>query len=193
LIQEESRAEAHLRIGRLLFARTPPEKREDRIFEIVNQFNRGASLITSPGECEQVAELNLIAGKRAQASTAYTSALTFFMAGASLLLDNSWEQLHELMFPLELHRAECEFLTGQLAAAEERLIVLSSRVANTVERSTVTCLRADLYTTLNQSDRAVVVCLEYLRHVDIEWTAYPTERKHAGNMIGSGHSWETAR
>jgi PAS domain S-box-containing protein len=177
LIQEESRAEAHLRIGRLLFARTPPEKREDRIFEIVNQFNRGASLITSPGECEQVAELNLIAGKRAQASTAYTSALRFFMAGASLLLDNSWEQLHELMFPLELNRAQCEFLTGQLAAAEERLIVLSSRVANTVERATVTCLRADLYTTLNQSDRAVVACLEYLRHVDIEWTAHPTQEE----------------
>ena len=176
-IQEESRREAHLRIGRLLFVRTPPEKREDRIFEIVNQFNRGASLITSPGECEQVAELNLIAGKRAQASTAYTSALRFFKAGASLLLDNSWEQLHEFMFPLELHRAECEFLTGQLAAAEERLIVLSSRVANTVERATVTCLRADLYTTLNQSDRAVVVCLEYLRHVDIEWTAHPTEEE----------------
>src|ERR1700756_377543 len=84
LIPQELRNEAHLRIGRLLFARTPREKREDRIFEIVNQFNRCVPLITSPRECEQVAELNLIAGKRAQASTAYTSALTFFTAGASL-------------------------------------------------------------------------------------------------------------
>jgi predicted ATPase len=174
LIPQELRKEAHLRIGRLLFARTPREMREDRIFEIVNQFNRCVPLITSPRECEQVAELNLIAGNRAQASTAYTSALTFFTAGASLLLDNRWEQLHQLMFQLELHRAECEFLTGQLRAAEERLIVLSSRVANTVERAALTCLRADLYTALNQSDRAVVVCLEYLRHVDIEWTAHPT-------------------
>jgi predicted ATPase/signal transduction histidine kinase len=173
LIPQELRNEAHLRIGRLLFARTPREKREDRVFEIVNQFNRCVPLITSR-ECEQVAELNLIAGKRAQASTAYTSALTFFTAGASLLLDDRWEQLHQLMFQLELHRAECEFLTGQLRAAEERLIVLSSRVANTVERAALTCLRADLYTALNQSDRAVVVCLEYLRHVDIEWTAHPT-------------------
>jgi len=172
LIPQELRNEAHLRIGRLLFARC--EKREDRIFEIVNQFSRCVPLITSPRECEQVAELNLIAGKRAQASTAYTSALTFFTAGASLLRDNRWEQLHQLMFQLELHRAECEFLTGQLRAAEERLIVLSSRVANTVELAALTCLRADLYTALNQSDRAVVVCLEYLRHVDIEWTAHPT-------------------
>ena len=46
LIAEEARAEAHLRIGRLLHAHTPPEKREEAIFEIVNQLNRGAGLIT---------------------------------------------------------------------------------------------------------------------------------------------------
>ncbi len=66
LIPEELRAEAHLRIGRLLAAHTPPEKREEAIFEIVNQLNRGAALITSRDEREQLAELNLIAGKRAK-------------------------------------------------------------------------------------------------------------------------------
>ena len=47
LIPEELRAEAHLRIGRLLTAHTPPERLEEVIFEIVNQLNRGAALITS--------------------------------------------------------------------------------------------------------------------------------------------------
>ena len=47
LIPEALRAEAHLRIGRLLAAQTPPEEREEAIFEIVNQLNRGAALITS--------------------------------------------------------------------------------------------------------------------------------------------------
>ena len=124
------RAEAHLRIGRLLAAHTPPEKREEAIFEIVNQLNRGAALITSRDEREQLAELNLIAGKRAKASTAYASALNYLIAGAALLADDCWERRHELTFALELHRAECEFLTGELAAAEERLTMLSSRAAN---------------------------------------------------------------
>ena len=85
LIPEAARAEAHLRIGRLLAAHTPPEKREEAIFEIVNQLNRGAALITSRDEREQLAELNLIAGKRAKASTAYASALNYLVAGAALL------------------------------------------------------------------------------------------------------------
>ena len=177
LIPEELRAEAHLRIGRLLAAHTPPEKREEAIFEIVNQLNRGAALITSRDEREQLAELNLIAGKRAKASTAYASALKYLIAGAALLADDSWERRHELTFALELHRAECEFLTGELAAAEERLTMLSSRAANTVERATVTCLRVDLYTTLDQSDRAVAVCLDYLRHLGVEWSPHPTEEE----------------
>src|SRR5258707_13285881 len=96
LIPEEARAETHLRIGRLLATRIAPEEREDAIFEIVNQLNRGAPLMTSQGEREQLAELNLAAGKRAKASTAYPSALTYLAAGAVLLPEDAWEHRQEL-------------------------------------------------------------------------------------------------
>jgi PAS domain S-box-containing protein len=175
LIPAELRATAHLQIGRLLAAHTPPEKREEAIFEIANQLNRGAALITSRDEREDLAELNLIAGKRAKASIAYTSALTYLVAGAALLAEDSWERRHELTFALELNRAECEFLTGALAATEERLTALSTRAATTVEHATVSCLRMDVYTTLGQSGRAIAVGLDYLRRVGIDWSPHPTE------------------
>ncbi|HTE85667.1 MAG TPA: GAF domain-containing protein, partial [Dehalococcoidia bacterium] len=177
LIPERLRAEAHLRIGRLLAAHTPAEKREEAIFEIVNQLNRGAALITSRDEHEQLAEFNLLAGQRAKATTAYASALTYLTAGAALLPEDSWERRHELTFALELHRGECEFLTGALAEAEQRLAALSTRAANTVERATVACLRVDLYTTLDQSSRAIAVGLDYLRHLGIDWSPHPTEEE----------------
>ena len=166
-----------MRIGRLLAAHTPPEKREEAIFEIVNQLNRGAALITAPEEREQLAEFNLIAGQRAKASTAYASALTCLVAGAALLAEDCWERQHELIFALELERAECEFLTGALAEAEPRLAMLSTRAATTVERATVACLRVDLYTTLDQSSRAIAVGLDYLRHLGIDWSPHPTEEE----------------
>src|SRR5713226_924873 len=123
LIPEALRAEVHLRIGRLLAAQTPPERREEAIFDIVNQLNRGAALITSQDEREQLAELNLIAGKRAKASTAYASALTYLNAGAALLAEDCWQRRHELIFALELHRAECEFLTGAVQLQREDELV----------------------------------------------------------------------
>jgi PAS domain S-box-containing protein len=178
LIPEELRAEEHLRIGRLLAAHTPPEIREERIFEIVNQLNRGAGLIASEDEREQLAELNLMAGRRAKASAAFASALKYFTDGAALLQDSldCTQRRHELMFSLKLQRAECEFLTGQLETAEDGLTMLSSGAANPVELANVTCLRVDLYTTLDRSDRAVAVCLDYLRHVGIDWSPHPNDQ-----------------
>src|SRR5499427_5757374 len=174
LIPEERRGQGHLRIGRLLAAHTPLEKRQEAIFEIVNQLNRGAACILSSEEREQLAELNLMAGTHAKASTAYASALTYLSAGAALLTNDAWERRHELLFALELHRAECEFLTGALAAAEQRLVALAARVVTTVERANVAGLRVELYTTLGQSERAVAVGLDYLRHVGLAWSPHPT-------------------
>ncbi|HYR50903.1 MAG TPA: AAA family ATPase, partial [Candidatus Eisenbacteria bacterium] len=174
LIPEPSRAEVHLRIGRLLVAQTPLDEQGEAIFEIVNQLNHGAALITVRDERERLAELNLAAGKRAKASTAYASALKYLIAGAALLADDRWERRHGLTFALELDRAECEFLTGELAAAADRLTMLSTRAVDTVEEATVACLRVDVYSTLDQSDRAVAICLDYLRHLGTDWAPHPT-------------------
>src|SRR5260370_41574903 len=92
-----------------------------------------------------------------------------------MLPEDSWERRHEGTVALERQRGECEFLTGALAKAEQRLAALSSRAANTVEQATVACLRVDLYTTLDQSSRAIAVGLDYLRHLGIDWSPHPTE------------------
>ncbi|MFC0401706.1 AAA family ATPase [Paraburkholderia rhizosphaerae] len=190
LIPPAMRAEAHLRIGRLLAAQTPPEKLEDMIFEIVHQLNRGAALITQQEERDHVADLNLIAGQRARSATAYGSALTYLNTGAELLSDDGWKRRHAQRFALELNRAACEFLTGKLAKADERLAALSDRTATPVEVAQVASLRIDVCTTLDSADRAVAVCLDYLRQIGIEWPAHPAddevrrEYEHIWSVLG---------
>ena len=174
LIPEELRAEAHLQIGRLLAAQTPPEKREEAIFEIVNQFNRGSHLIRSAEERERVAELNLIAGRRAKVSTAYVSALSYLAAGRALLTEDSWADNYELVFSIEIFTAECELLTADMVAAENRLSMLSQRARSAHHIAIVTRLRLTLYQTMDRSDRAVEVCLEYLRRGGTDWSLHPT-------------------
>ena len=178
LIPNNERAAQHLRIGRLLAEHTPPEKREEVIFEIVNHLNRGAALIiTSADQREQVAELNLIAGQRAKRSTAYMSALTYLAAGRALLPEDCWERCGTLTFALELHRAECELLTGALAEADERLVNLARRDVGLPDLAAVARLQVELFTALGRSDRAVEVCLNYCRRVGIEWSAHPTKEE----------------
>ncbi|MBV8139717.1 MAG: GAF domain-containing protein, partial [Deltaproteobacteria bacterium] len=125
----------------------------------------------------RVAELNLIAGKRAKTSTAYASALTYFVAGRALLAEKSWDERYELTFALEFQRAECEFLTGDFGAAQERLSMLSRRAEDLADSAAIARLQTELYTALDQSERAVEVGLEYLRRIGVDWSPHPTNEE----------------
>ena len=177
LIAVESRAAVHLRIGRLLVSHTPPEKQQDAIFELVNQFDRALELLTSREERQRVAELNLAAARRAKSSSAYASALTYLTVGAELLGDRGWDTRRDLTFALELERAGCEFLLGEVAAADDRLTELANYAANPVERAGVACLHMDVCMTSDQMARAVEVALECLRHAGVHWSSHPTEQE----------------
>src|SRR5207245_9907095 len=113
--------------------------------------------------------LSLVAGKRAKAATAYASALQYFMAGRALLAENGWEECYRPTFELERGWAECEYLTGELALAGEHLSALSARAQTIVDSAATTCVRINLYTTLDLSESAVAVGHDYLRRVDSEW------------------------
>ena len=174
LIPSEERAEVHLRIGMLLVANTAPAKREETIFEIVNQLNRGAHLVTSIECREEVADLNLVAGKRAKNAAAYASALQYFKAGGALLTEQSWQHNYDVAFSLEYLMAECEVLTGELAAAQTRLSRLAERTRRRHDFCLVTRLRLPLYVSLGLRDRAVGVFVDCLRRDGIVWPRRPT-------------------
>jgi PAS domain S-box-containing protein len=170
LIPPEDRPSTHLRIGRLLAEGASPEQIEEKIFEIVNQLDLGIDLIREAEERERAARFNLIAGTRAQTSTACASALRYFAAGRALLVEDDCQAegsgapprdlptqpsgghdetsnrrttRYALIFALELHTAQCEYLTGALDAAKERLSLLSVRAANLVDFAAVTPTRLE--------------------------------------------------
>ena len=174
LIPKDLRAEAHLRIGMLLAAHTPPAKREEAIFEIVNQLNRGSHLIASVEERERVADLNLIAGRRAKSATAYDAALKYLRAGSALLTEETWQRNYELVFSIEHLMAECEMLTAEMVAAEDRMLRLSQRARNRHDFCVMTRLRLTLYTNWDKSDRGLDVFLEWLRRDGTDWSRHPT-------------------
>lgn len=173
LIPEHERPAAHLRIGRLLAARTAPEAIEENVFEIANQFNRGAALISGAEERKKLAELNLLAGQRAKGATAFAMALAHFSAGEAMLPEDRWERHYTLSFALASQRAECEFVTGEHAAAKARLAELAGRATTLPDLAAVTGLQ------MEPNDRDIEIGLAYLRRVGIVWPAQPTSQEVA--------------
>ncbi len=118
LISEEDKQATHLKIGTLLLENLSETDREERIFEIVNHFNIGKKLIADAAQKRTLIQLNLSAGRKAKASTAYAGALSYIEAGMELLSDRCWKDDYEIAFALHKERAEVEHLNGHFEAAE---------------------------------------------------------------------------
>lgn len=168
LVPEDRRSELHLRIGRILLAHTPTERRDEHIFEIVSQLNAGVALIRDPIEREQLVRLNFIAGRRARASIAYMPARSFFSVATNLLPEDTWESQHDFSFRLLLDRAECEYLSGGFEQAEALFDLLLDHARTSVEKATVYELRLKLFSVAGKHDEAVAMGLKALRLFGVE-------------------------
>jgi len=177
LIPEEKRAETHLRVGRLLLEQTPEGALEDRLFEITNQLNIGASLVTDPGERRRLAQLNLRAGRKAKASGAYGSAVSYFSAGTSSLRGDAWKDDGELAFALHLDLADSACLNGDFEPAERLCSLLLDHAQGQLDRAAVYRVRMQIHTTRAEHDQCIGVGLECLSLLGIELHRQPTDEE----------------
>ncbi len=160
LIPEDQRGEAHLTIGRLLLAHTPTERLGERVFDLVNQLNRGAGLIEDRAERFRLAELDLLAGQKAKASTAYGPAARYLAAGMAMLPADAWQARYELAYALHLERARCEYLAGSFADAERCLAVALQNARTRADKAACFRLRIEVYTTNGEVEKVVGSLLE---------------------------------
>jgi PAS domain S-box-containing protein len=175
LIPEEHRAEVHLRIGRVLLASMTEDELAEHLFEVANQFNRGAALVIDREEKAKVAAIDLRAGRKAKASAAYASACAHLAAGMALLDEKDWASQYHLMFGLGLERAECELLIGNFDAADQLIGELLQRGESKVDQASAYHLRVQLHIVKSENAQAIPTALTCLRLLGIDIPAHPTQ------------------
>ncbi|MFL9922179.1 serine/threonine-protein kinase PknK [Paraburkholderia fungorum] len=174
LIPEADRAGVHVRIGRALLASMTAHELAEHVFDVANQFNRGAARLVDRDEKARVAAIDLRAGRRAKASAAYASARLYLAAGMALLDETYWASQYELMFSLRLECAECEFLTGELDRAEELFAELLQRGVSKVDVAAVYELKVLLHIVKSENVQAVDNALTCLKLFGIDLPAHPS-------------------
>ncbi len=177
LIPEAHRAETHLRIGRALLASMTPEGLTEHLFEIASQFNRGSLRLVARKDRAQVATIELRAGRKAKASTAYASACVYLAAGTELLGESDWSSQYDLMFALRLELAECEFLAGNLDKAERLIQDLLSHGTSRVDKAAAAHLKVQLHVVKGENPQAVDDALQCLRLFGIDLPVHPSREQ----------------
>ena len=155
LIDEEEKKSVHLKIGRLLQKNSPDEALEERIFTIVEHLNKGIELIENQSEKNEIARLNLIAGKKAKSSLAYQEANKYLSIALDLLPKTAWQTDYSLMLSIHLERAESEYLNTHFDETLQLFEIITANATGKLEQIKITDLVITLYTNLGDMAQAV--------------------------------------
>ena len=81
---EDQRASIHKRIGSTLKELSYPSRLNEEIFEIIEHYNYGSQVLRNPIERIEVAYLNVLAGRIANARTAFENSIKYLKKAISL-------------------------------------------------------------------------------------------------------------
>ncbi len=174
-LPEAAREAAHLHIGRRLIERLPPAAVEEQIFDLVHHLNLASRLIDGRDERARLCHLNVVAGKKAKASSAHASARILFLQARTLLADDAWEQAHDDTFRLFVELSECEYLVGNHDQAGDLFALLLDRARSVDQRAAVWRLRFRMYMVAGRFGDAVAIAVEALRQFGLKCPDSETE------------------
>ncbi|HEY9850991.1 MAG TPA: AAA family ATPase [Leptolyngbyaceae cyanobacterium] len=162
LIPAEQQKITHLKIGNLLLQNSNQDSLEENIFDIVNQLNVGVEFITEPAEKYQLAQLNLMAARKAKAAAAYESAVTQLRIGLKLLAENSWQTNYDLTLGLHIEAVEAEYLNTNYESSAKLAEIVLQKTNTLLEKVKVYELQIQFYMAQNQMLKAIDTGLQVL-------------------------------
>eukprot|EP00804_Cyclotella_cryptica_P016554 CCRYP_004743-RA/>CCRYP_004743-RA protein AED:0.15 eAED:0.15 QI:0/1/0.75/1/0.28/0.37/8/0/861 len=115
LIPIAKRESFHLLLGSRLLMKSPSLETANILFFVVDNMNRGATLLESSAQRYELSFLNLKAGEKAITFSAFHSASRYFMTGLSLLEHDSWETNYSLTISLYDAASEALYVTGDFS------------------------------------------------------------------------------
>jgi len=179
LIPDAKRTRVHRDIGQILLENTPPNRREEKIFDMVNQFNFALGLITESQQKYEWAELNLIAGEKAKLSAAYQPALTYLKVGINLLEQDSWQQHYSLTLSLYAKAAEVAYLNADFALMDQMIEVVLSQAKTVLDTVEVYEVKILAYNAQSQFNEAIAIGLKVLKLLGVKLPSNP----HTGHVL----------
>jgi PAS domain S-box-containing protein len=175
LIALDDKQAVHWKVGQLLLQNASPQVLQQKIFDIVNQLNFGIQAIDVQLERDKLAQLNLIAGKKAKATSAYKPAWNYLKIGRDCLSVNSWLFQYDLTLELYVEAAEVAILTGNFEEMENLTSVVLQQAKTLLDTVKVYEVKIQACTVQNKPSEAIEIALSVLKLLGIRFPRNPNK------------------
>jgi len=173
LIPESQKKATHLKIGQSLLRNTSEAERSEHIFALVNQLNYGIDLLKDQREKDELAYLNLLAGKKAKEATAYEAAVKYLSLGIDLLSEDSWVSNYDLTLALYTEAMEAEYFYTNFDRTEVLGQVILAKAKTLLDRIKVYEIQMQMYAAQHQIIKAIEIGMQALDTMGISLTKIP--------------------
>jgi histidine kinase len=174
LIPEKQRPQVHLKIGRLLLQNKDQSQLSEDIFEVLNHFISSLSLIENDEEKIRIADLCLMAGRKAKDSTSYSLGVHFLTVAKNLLGKYGWNDHYELTYKVFIELGESEYLNDNPAQAEMYFREMLGYAKTRFEKLKIYYIHSSLYLKIGNTTESLRLGLEVAKLYNIR---YPKNKK----------------
>ncbi len=214
LIPDEEKQAVHWQIGHLLLSQLYPDGLPARVeptadpsagsgqrldlqlFEMVNQLNvglpqsdRAQSWLSEGEETHVYAQLNLLAGQKAKAESAYEQAWAYLQRGISLLESESWQNDYELALVLHLESAETAYLCAKFSQSMtlvEHVLENAREISDYVKGAEI---KIAALTAQGELVAAVDFGLQTLKRLGLNLPSTPSDMQIGAMLLRTRLSW----
>jgi len=175
LIPELEKQATHYHIGKLLLNNFLAAEREERLFEIVTHLNLGRRLIDRDLKPEELVQLNLMAGIKAKAATAYTAAVQYLTTGIELLAVDSWQTHYQLTLELYIAAAESAYLSTKFEQVETLAQIVLKETHKLSDQIKIYEIKIQIFISQNKLTEAIELGLNVLDLLGINFPPQPNQ------------------
>ena len=174
LIPDPQRAELHWHIGQRLLHNLPTEQQANHHFDLVNQLNLGSAQAQTQAARDQLAILNLEAGRKAQAAAAHEPAFRYFQIGLSYLDRTSWQNQYALAIALHTEAAQTAYLSGAFEEMEQWITTVVQQAQTVLDQVGVCEVQIKGQVAHHQLLAAIATAVRFLQDLGLHFPERPT-------------------
>lgn len=162
-INEKDKEKYHKKIALTLLNSLSEEEIENNLFQIANHINLGDLSKISQNEKKIYYEINFRAALKAQSTSAFAIASTYFQKAKDLLPDQAWEKFYSSCLKLFHDFSKCLYSLGEYQNALENLKEALSHAKSPLEQAEIMSTEVIFRTEKEELEEAMNITFKSLK------------------------------